>query len=129
MLLKALKNCPKSNLVTPPLSLKPGGDDTFWNFSPKLKKSGGSIFSDARIAVFGNSETSKPGDWLQPIVSNNPPPAASTSTSTSRVSSKVDDGVCRNVVTSLHVEVVFANAGSFNNPQVTCQSLRAGALV
>jgi len=29
-----------------------------------------------------------------------------------------DEGVCKNMVTSLHVEIAYANAGSFANPQV-----------
>jgi hypothetical protein len=101
------------------VTLTAGIDERLLNLSAKSRKSSGAIFSDLRLAVFGNSETSKPGDWVQPMVSNFPSSMLPTSTSASASkASKIDDGVCKNVVTSLHVEIAFANAGSFNNPQV-----------
>jgi hypothetical protein len=72
-------------------------------------RTGTNVLSERRVAVFGNSEASKPGDWVQILVSNFP---QSTS------SSNRDTGVCRSMVTALHVEVAYANAGSFNNAQV-----------
>ena len=108
------------NLTVMSLSGVSGSDDSFLNFSSKSRKSAPSYFSDLRIAVFGNSDASKPGDWLQPMASNFPSIASSTSSSSSSSTkaSRIDVGICRNVVTSLHVEVAFAYAGAFNNPQV-----------
>jgi hypothetical protein len=62
---------------------------------------------------------SKPGDWVQAMVSNFPTLSipSLTSSSSSKTSLK-EEGVCKNVVTSMHLEIAFANAGSFNNPQV-----------
>ena len=112
------------NLILTVVSLSgvSGSDESFLNFSSKSRKSAPSYFSDLRIAVFGNSDASKPGDWLQPMASNFPSIASSSTSSSSSSSStkasRIDVGICRNVVTSLHVEVAFAYAGAFNNPQV-----------
>ncbi len=43
----------------------PGLDDDVMNLASKSRKIGGKLFSDRRVAVFGNSEMSKPGDWVQ----------------------------------------------------------------
>jgi hypothetical protein len=64
---------------------------------------------------------SKPGDWVQAVVSNFPTLSIPSLTSSSSKTSLKEEGVCKNVVTSMHLEIAFANAGSFNNPQVVIQ--------
>ena len=78
----------------------------------KRIKFGAKILSDRRVAIFGNSEMSKPGDWVQVMISNFPAISV-TSSKAGR-----EDGVCKNLVTSLHIEIAYAFAGSFANPQV-----------
>ena len=85
--------------------------------SSKKFKIGAKILSDRRVAVFGNSQMSKPGDWVQVMISNFP--AISVTSSKGR-----EDGICKNLVTSLHIEIAYANAGSFANPQVNLCSFK-----
>ena len=49
--------------------LNPGFDDDVLNLASKSRKIGGKFYSDRRVAVFGNSEMSKPGDWVQVSIS------------------------------------------------------------
>ncbi|XP_032237913.2 tectonic-1 [Nematostella vectensis] len=57
------------------------------------------------VAMFGNSDVNKVGDWVK-ILNTKP--------------SQTPDGgggTCRNMITSVHIEVIYANFGFLANPQ------------
>ena len=62
---------------------------------------------DRYVATFGNSEPGKPGDWVR-VIHTGPPDLGYK---------KQLAGRCSNLVTSLHIEVLYSNVGSFANPQ------------
>ena len=65
-----------------------------------------------RVATFGNSKTDLPQDWIQVAISNLPDLEAYENLETGSF-----QGECRDVITSLHIEIYFANVGSSTNPQ------------
>ena len=67
-----------------------------------------------RVAKFGDSEVSKPGDWI-PIMLSNLPPDAFKDNFQSEI--PIISGQCRNMVLNLHIEIAYAKIGSFSNPQ------------
>lgn len=67
-----------------------------------------------RVAKFGDSEVSKPGDWLPIMLSNLPPDAFKDNVQSQN---PIISGQCRNMVLNLHIEIAFAKVGSFANPQ------------
>ena len=62
----------------------------------------------------GNSDPTVPGDWTPIIVSNAPTPPEQGN---SAQREQIQEGICPNVVLSMHVEVVYANIGAVANPQ------------
>ena len=70
--------------------------------------------SKIRVAKFGDSEVSKPGDWIPIMLSNLPPDAFKESFQSE---SPIISGQCRNMVLNLHIEIAYAKIGSFSNPQ------------
>jgi tectonic-1/3 len=64
------------------------------------------------IATFGDSEVEETGDWVQVILESVPSYVTSSS-------SQSDDWmlVCKGIVTSIHIDVMFANVGSLALPQ------------
>ena len=66
--------------------------------------------SSVRVASFGNSDPSLPGDWV-PVVVTDAPVLGESET-------EVSPRICPNIVLSSHVEIVHAAVGSSSNPQV-----------
>ncbi|PIK39862.1 tectonic-like protein, partial [Apostichopus japonicus] len=66
----------------------------------------GSLPDAYYVAMFGDSSVDVVGDWV-PILQEN----------TGGVPSSPSKGTCSNMVTGLHIEVIYANVGSLQNPQ------------
>lgn len=63
-----------------------------------------------RVAIFGNSKITQPQDWI-PVLMTNLPDLSTLQ------NSEIFAGECRDVIRSLHIEIYYANVGSFANPQ------------
>ena len=67
---------------------------------------------DLYVATFGNSKAEETGDWVQVILETVPSFVTS-------LSSQSDDWtlVCQGIVTSVHIDIMFASVGSLALPQ------------
>lgn len=68
------------------------------------------LLARQRVAMFGNSKTTQPQDWIELLLTNVPNQDTITLGQNSNVG-------CRDVVTNLHIDVYYANVGSHANPQ------------
>ena len=71
-----------------------------------------------RVASMGNSDPQKAGDWAQVILNNAPFNDLDQSETAPQA------GVCSSLILSLHIEVVYANIGSVDNPQAKVMGKR-----
>ncbi|XP_066992606.2 tectonic-3 [Anabrus simplex] len=62
------------------------------------------------VATFGNSNVEETGDWVQILLDNIP-------TVISSFLGKQNSFICSGIVTSMHIDIVFAMIGSQANPQ------------
>lgn len=67
-----------------------------------------------RVAIFGNSKTSDPQDWIEVMLTNMPTMDFFT---TLDLAGGEKNGECRSVITDLHLEIFHASVGSQANPQ------------
>ncbi|CAD5114739.1 DgyrCDS3780 [Dimorphilus gyrociliatus] len=58
------------------------------------------------IATFGNTFQTVTADWIQVVIINRPSGTPQS-----------NPGICSGVVTSVHIQIAYANIGSLNNPQ------------
>ncbi|KAJ8048063.1 Tectonic-1 [Holothuria leucospilota] len=66
----------------------------------------GPLPDDYYVAMFGDSSVEVVGDWVQVLQEE----VSGTPTSSVK-------GTCNNMVTGVHIEVIYANVGSLQNPQ------------
>ncbi len=73
-------------------------------------------FPELRVAAFGNTNTSSTGDWVPFVVERAPGDTTDNG--------EGGDGICSNVVLSLHVDIAFAHVGAVANPQAKVVGMR-----
>ena len=71
-----------------------------------------------RVGIFGNSKITIPQDWIEVSTSNLPDEDFFETLDTG-----VGYGQCRDVITSLHIQIHYANVGAQANPQAKILSV------